>query len=511
MIEAGNLWELIERRAAFTPDALLAVDEEDRRLSFAEYKTASERCAAGLLELGVGEGTPVSWMLPTRLESLILIGGLTRLAARQNPVLPIYRQRETRFITGQSSARLLVVPSLWRNFDYAAMARELAQDQAGLEVLVIDRALPDSDPTSLPPPPPGDQDPVRWLFYSSGTTADPKGALHTERAIMAAAVGMCRCLDLTPEDRIALVFPITHIGGLLWLMNALLVGCSHILIAAFDPKTSIDVLVGQGVTHAGAGTAFHQAYLAAQRERGTDPLFPGIRSFPGGGAPKPPQLHYDIKREMGGAGIVSGYGLTECPVITMNPANAPDEKLALTEGRANPAEMRIKVVKLDGNPAGPGEEGEIRAQGPQLCKGYLDESLNAAAFDDEGYFRTGDLGYLDEQGYIVITGRLKDVIIRKGENISAKEVEDLLYQHPKVKDVAVIGLPDPRTGERACAVVACSSGAPLAFEEMVSFLKDQGLMIQKIPEQLEILAEVPRNPTGKILKHELRKKYANSS
>ncbi|MCZ6570085.1 MAG: AMP-binding protein [Deltaproteobacteria bacterium] len=510
MIEARNLWQLIERRAAHTPDALLAVDEEDRRLSFAEYKVAAERCAAGLSELGVGEGTPVSWMLPTWLESLVLVGGLTRLAARQNPVLPIYRQREASFITRQSGARLLIVPSQWRNFDYESMAREIARAQTGLEVLAVDRALPDADPTHWPAPPPTDLDPIRWLFYSSGTTAAPKGALHTDRAIMAAAVGMCRCLDLAPDDRVALVFPFTHIGGVLWLMNALLIGFSHIVIAAFDPKTSIDVLVRHGVTQAGAGTAFHQAYLSAQREAGTGALFPRVRSFPGGGAPKPPQLHYDIKRELGGAGIISGYGLTECPVTTMNAVGNPDEKLALTEGRANPPEMRIRVVKLDGNPAGPGEEGEIRAHGPQLCKGYLDESLNAAAFDDEGYFRTGDLGYLDEQGYIVITGRLKDVIIRKGENISAKEVEDLLYQHPKVKDVAVIGLPDPRTGERACAVVACSGGAPLAFEEMVSFLKDQGLMIQKIPEQLEILAEVPRNPTGKILKHELRKKYANS-
>ena len=138
----------------------------------------------------------------------------------------------------------------------------------------------------------------------------------------------------------------------------------------------------------------------------------------------------------------------------------------------------------------------------------MDESLNAAAFDEESYFRTGDLGYLDEAGYVVITGRLKDVIIRKGENISAKEVEDLLYPHPKVEDVAVIGLPDPKSGERCCAVVACGSGAPLEFEEMVSFLKEQGLMIQKIPEQLELVSELPRNPTGKILKHELRKRYA---
>jgi len=212
---------------------------------------------------------------------------------------------------------------------------------------------------------------------------------------------------------------------------------------------------------------------------------------------------------MGGAGIVSGYGLTECPIVVMNANTDPDEKLANTEGSANPpGEMQIKVVRLDGDLAVEGEEGEIRVKGPQLCMGYLDPSLNDAAFDAAGFFRTGDLGNLDPDGFLTITGRLKDVIIRKGENISAKEVEDLLYQHPKVADVAVIGLPDPKTGERCCAVVQCSDAStPLEFDEMVAFLQNQDLMLQKVPEQLELIDELPRNPTGKIPKHELRERY----
>ena len=253
------------------------------------------------------------------------------------------------------------------------------------------------------------------------------------------------------------------------------------------------------MTQATAGTVFHQAYLAAQRERPDTPLFPNVRAFPGGGAPKPPELHYELRRELGGAGIVSGYGLTECPIISMGTVHDPDEKLAHTEGRVNPPETQVRIV-----------DGEIRVKAPQLCKGYLDAALNAEAFDEQGWFRTGDLGALDGDGYLVITGRLKDVIIRKGENISAKEVEDLLYRHAKVADAAVIGLPDPNTGERCCAVVACADAdEPLGFEEMVAFLAAEGLMTQKIPEQLEIVAEIPRNPTGKPLKHELRARYAS--
>jgi len=149
---------------------------------------------------------------------------------------------------------------------------------------------------------------------------------------------------------------------------------------------------------------------------------------------------------------------------------------------------------------------------PQLFKGYVDSALDAEAFDEEGFFRTGDLGFVDADDHIAITGRLKDVIIRMGENISAKEVEDILHEHPKVADVAVVGLPDPRLGERVCAVVASRDPAePISFEEMVAFLLSQRLMKQKFPEQLEIVDRVPRNPSGKILKTELRARFASSS
>ncbi len=513
MIEARGIWPLVEARAEKSPEALFAVDEDDRRLSFGQYHAAALRCAAGLFERGVREDTVVSWMLPTWLESMVLVAALSRLGALQNPILPLYRQREVAFITRQSGSRLLITPAHWRNFDYQAMAREIAAPQPGLELVVADRTLPEGDPKLLPPPTvPSrvDEAPARWLFYTSGTTADPKGALHSDETLLAAARALCGVLELKADDRIAMVFPFTHIGGIGWLLAGLLIGCGQIVVQAFDPKTSVAVLARHGVTQGTAGTTFHQAYLSAQRERGKQPLFPNIRAFPGGGAPKPPALHFDIKGELGGAGIVSGYGLTECPIAVMNSVHDPDEKLAHTEGRPTPG-MQIRVSRPDGSQAAPGEDGEICVRGPQLCLGYLDRSLDAAAFDAEGTFRTGDLGHLDDEGYLVVTGRLKDVIIRKGENISAKEVEDLLYEHPAVADVAVIGLPDSARGERCCAVVTCSDPAePLRFEEMVAFLRDRELMTQKIPEQLELLGELPRNATGKVLKHELREKYAGA-
>jgi acyl-CoA synthetase (AMP-forming)/AMP-acid ligase II len=462
-------------------------------------------------DFGVTRGTGVSWELPTWNESLVLVGALSRLGARQNPLIPIYRGREVGFITEQSDARLLIVPTVYRGFDFEAMAREIAATRAALSVLVVDRDLPDGDPSGLPevepPAATAAEAPIRWLFYTSGTTADPKGAPHTDLTVMASALAMSECLDIRSDDVSALIFPFTHIGGIGWLMASLFTGCTLLTTEAFDPARTPGFLAANDVTLAGSGTPFHLAYLAAQRAKGGDSLFPHIRSYPGGGAPKPPQLHHDLKREIGGVGIVSGYGLTEAPIVVMATTHDPDEKLADTEGRPTPG-VDLIVVGLDGRRAGPGEEGEIRLKGPQVIRGYLDPSLDADAFDEDGYFRSGDLGIVDADGFVTITGRLKDVIIRHGENISAKEVEDLLYSHPAVADVAVIGLPDPKTGERACAVVSLNEGQTLPFEEMVAYLKDQGLRIQAIPEQLELVEVVPRNPAGKILKHALRERFS---
>ncbi len=510
MIDAPTLWALVERRAEATPDDLLAVDDADRSLGFAAYRDAAERAAAGLFARGVEAGVAVAWQLPTTLESLILCAALARLGAVQVPLLPILRRREVGFAVAQTGASLLCVPGVLRGFDHAELAREIVGDG---QTLVVDGSLPEGDPASLPAslPEAPSEEPIRWIFYTSGTTADPKGARHTDSGLLAASRGFSEALGLTRDDRIALVFPFTHVGGVLWLMNALRVGCAHIVVPAFDPQGSVEVLARNGVTQAGAGTVFHQAYLAAQRAKGGASIFPHVRAFPGGGAPKPPQLHHDLKAEVGGAGIVAGYGMTECPVLAMSSPRDPDDKLAHSEGRACPSgEMEIRVVKLDGSPAGPGEEGEFRVKGPQLCRGYLDPALDEDAFDEDGFFRTGDLGHLDEGGWLYVTGRLKDVIIRKGENISAKEIEDLLFEHPEVEDAAVIGLPDPETGERACAVVVPAEGAaPLSFEAMSSYLSGRDLMVQKIPERLEILDALPRNPTGKVLKHELRKRFSS--
>jgi acyl-CoA synthetase (AMP-forming)/AMP-acid ligase II len=254
---------------------------------------------------------------------------------------------------------------------------------------------------------------------------------------------------------------------------------------------------------AGGSTAFYTAFLTEQRKAPGRRVYPTLRVLSGGGAPKPPEIYYEVEREMG-IPVAHGYGMTEVPMICQGSTADTDDQLANTEG-APVVSAEVRIVRTDGKVAAPGEEGEVRVRGPMVFKGYTDPSLNAAAFDQHGFFRTGDLGRARADGHISLTGRLKDVIIRKGENVSPKEVEDLLYEHPQVGDVAVIGLPDPERGERVCAVIEVAAGAsPPSLDELATYLKDQGLMVQKIPEQLVVVEHLPRNATMKVLKFQLR-------
>ncbi|MGB6058874.1 MAG: AMP-binding protein [Microthrixaceae bacterium] len=548
MLQGRTFWELLEKRVDATPDALMAVDEDMRTLTFAEYWTEAELAAAGLALAGIRAGDVVSWQLPTWIESMVLVAALSRLGAVQNPILPIYRDRELSHITKEAGTKLLVVPPVWRGFDYEELAREVALDNGDLRVLVSDRALPQGDPNVLPEPPrtaedrdfeawvPNigdpdaepdihpevlDSDPdadlgapnsgrgrADWIFYTSGTTSAPKGAMHTDASLAAAARGMAQRLGLIQRDRNALVFPLSHIGGLVWLFASLQSGCSNILTESFNPVETTEVLAREGVTLAGSGTAFHNAYVAEQR-KSLHPIFADVRAFPGGGAPKPPSLVEDV-RALFDAPVLSGYGMTEAPILTMADLSDADDELATSEGKPLHG-VEIRFVAHDGTIVTGNNEGELRVRAPQMMLGYVDPALDVEAFDDDGFFRTGDLGRMDERGNVIITGRVKDVIIRKGENVSAKELEDLLSGHELVVDVAVIGLPDRESGERVCAVIQVAEGDDkVTFDDVIVYLRDQGLMVQKLPEQVEFVDLLPRNQSGKVLKHVLRDEFKGS-
>jgi acyl-CoA synthetase (AMP-forming)/AMP-acid ligase II len=498
-------WGLIEARAAATPDTVLLEDEAGRSLTLAQYRDEAERVAAGLHAQGIGAGTKVSWQLPTAIDSLLLLAALARLGAVQSPIIPILREREVRYITAEAGTEVLIVRPQWRAFDYQALAMSIAED-VGFRVFATD-TLPTGDPSTLPSPP-GPEPTARWLYYTSGSTSDPKGAWHTDPSVTAGANTWLTKLRPTADDVYPIAFPVAHIGGVCMLAVALITGMRLVLVEAFDAARSPRFMAERGATLLGSALPFFQAYLAAQRAHGEEPLFPHLRACVSGGAPKPPGLHEEIKETLGGVGVIGSWGLTEFPIATSGSFDDTDEQMSATEGAAGPG-IEIRVVGIDGLDRPPGEEGELRLRGPQMFLGYANSSLDADALDDQGYFHTGDLGIVAPTGHVTITGRVKDIIIRNAENIAASEIEDALHLHPAVGDVAVIGLPDPRTGERACAVVKLADGVTtLSLADLAEHCLELGLAKQKVPEQLEIVDEVPRNAMGKIQKPELRKRYS---
>jgi cyclohexanecarboxylate-CoA ligase len=504
---AKTFWDLIEQRAAATPDQRMLLDESERTLTFREFRDQAERVAAGLHAMGVGDGTPFTWQLPTQIDTVVLSAALSRLGAVQNPVIHLYRERELSFAVRQTGAKFLAVAGTFKGFDFVDLANRCTGDLADPpQLIVTSEGLPEGDPSTLPPPPPllgADETPVRWIYYTSGSTADPKGVQHTDQTLIAGGWGLAKALDPTDDHLGSIAYPYAHIGGPDYLIMMLIYGFPAVLVGAFNPAETLPLYRKLGVTIAGGGAAFYTMFLTEQRKQPGESILPTLQMLSGGGGPKPPELHYDVQREIGGRGVCHGYGMTEVPMIAQGGPADTDEQLANTDGKPI-IDIQVRLVALDGTEAAPGEEGEIRLKGPMVFKGYTDPKLDEDAFDEDGWFRTGDLGKLRDDGHLCVTGRLKDVIIRKGENVSAKEVEDLLYKHPKVAEVAVIGLPDPERGERVCAVVQVAGGEAPTLPEIVEFCKSEGLMMQKIPEQLEVVDDFPRGGTGKITKRELQ-------
>jgi acyl-CoA synthetase (AMP-forming)/AMP-acid ligase II len=499
-----TFWALVERRAASSPDAVALEDEQGRTLTFEGFRAAAEAVAAGLSERGVRAGTVVSWQLPTAIDTEVLMVALTRLGAVQNPIVPIMREREVRMILQDAHPQLLIVRSQWRGFDYEAMARAVAPD-VGAQVVVAD-TLPTADPSMLSPPPTEGRT-RRWLYHTSGSTARPKGVWHSDASVLAGQHAFVAGLRPTEADVLPIPYPITHIGGMCMLGAALTCGYRQVLVEAFDTRRTPLFLAEREVTLLGSALPFFQAYLAAPREHGAERLYPKLRAGVSGGAPLPPAIHDEVKHELGGIGVINSYGLTEFPAATTATVDDPDAMIRATQGRAAPG-VEIRVVGPDGSDRAPGEEGELRLRGRQLFSGYADPALDEDAFDEQGYFRTGDLGEMSSTGYVTVTGRLKDIIIRNAENISAIEIEDLLHTHPAIDDVAVIGVSDPRTGERVCAVVKLvDPGTPFSLHDIDTFCRDAQLAIQKIPERLELVDAIPRLALGKIDKVALRRMF----
>ncbi|GAA3388704.1 class I adenylate-forming enzyme family protein [Cryptosporangium minutisporangium] len=484
-------WDLVEESAQWRPAAVMLSDDHGRSLTTVAFRTEAERVAAGLHARGVTTGDVVSWQLPTTLEAAVLMAACARLGAVQNPIIPNFRAREVTFIVDQVRSRLVVIPEAWNGFDHGDMARTLGRD-----VLPVALDGPPGAAIRLPgditdplPAPSGPSTACRWIYYSSGTTAEPKGARHTDRSALAASNGVVDQLGLRADDVYPIAWPIAHIGGVAMLGAALRTGARLVLFDTFDPPTTPDRMAAHRPTILGSATPFFQAYVAAQRRHGDRPLFPELRACVGGGAPTPEAINQQVADVLGVPGVAGSWGLTEFPVATSE--TPADDGVGCSVGR--PAHgVEVRVVG-----------GELRLNGPQKFLGYVDASLDAEAFDDDGWVRTGDLGVVDGDGRVRISGRRKDVILRNAENISASEVEEVVLRCPGVADAAVIGVPDARTGERVRAVVVTVPGIDVSLADVVEHCRRAGLARYKWPEDFRLADAIPRNAMGKVVKREL--------
>jgi acyl-CoA synthetase (AMP-forming)/AMP-acid ligase II len=488
-------------------------------MTYAGLTRTRDRMAAALTGLGLEPGQVVTLELPNWWETSALMHASMAARAVINPVVPIYREAELTFILRQSRTSVLCVPHRFRGFDYVAMAERIMKDldrpprvvvvrgegvlPAGfthLEELLDERPVP-GDSARADGEQPGDEpgearaasSDIVLLLYTSGTTADPKGVLHSHDTLRYENLSMANLLGLSAGDTVFMPSPLTHITGLLYgVLLPPMLGSTAVYLDVWEPGPAADLIEEHGCRLSIGATPFLQDLVETYHHRATGC---SLRLFACGGADVPPELVYQARRTLGAA-VMRVYGSSEFPTYSCSPPDAPAEVAAETDGLPiGPVEHRI--VGSAGAP------GELVVRGPDLFLGYLDPALNEDAFTPDGWFRTGDLA-TEVDGAITIRGREKDIIIRGGENLSARQIEDLLYQHPSVREVAVVAMPDPRMGEKACAFVVPVPGATPTLVQLCSFLEESRVARQKFPERVELVAELPKTPSGKIRKFVLR-------
>ena len=505
-----TLWACYTATAARVGDKIAVVDGA-QRVRFATLVADAERLAGGLAALGVGAGTVVAFQLPNWSETLLVLLACARLGAVANPILPVYRRRELAFILGESGAEVLFVPGRYRSTDHRALVGELRSNLPALRHVVVVR---DDAPAGMRPwsdlaraappttPAAADAEAIALLIYTSGTTADAKGVLHSHDTLLAEARSLGPVHGLDPTDTVLMPSPLTHVSG---IAHAFLVpavfGSTAVLMDRWEPTAGLELIAAERVTYMVGAPTFLRDLAEAARAAHADTS--SLRLFSCGGADVDPVL---VRTAAETLGCVAKrvYGSTEFPTVSTTGPDDPPERRIDSEGRPIGA-VELRVVDDDGDDVATGVTGEILARGPECFLGYRNAALNADTFTADGWLRTGDLGTLDAAGYLRITGRKKDIIIRKGENISARELEDLLAEHPAVAEVAVVGLPDAAAGEIACAVLRLRPGAAApSLAEVAAHLGTRGLSRRKLPEHLVVVSEFPRTASGKILKRALR-------
>lgn len=481
-------------------------------LKYRELNRLADRAAQGLIDLGVEPGENVAYLLPNGWEFVALTLAIWKAGAVACPMLPALREREIPFIMGKSKSKLLIIPAEYRGFRYKPLIESIRPELSGLQsLIVIEKRDPNDaagclgglasrepDYEELARRRPNAGDPAQLLF-TSGTTGEPKGVVHTHGTLAHGCSAHAHGLGLTAEDTIWIPSPMAHQTGFLYGMGlALYLGAKQVCQAHWDVNIARAAIEEHGATFVQAAMPF----LADLTREERPPQ--GLRVFIATGAPVPRKLAQEAKERLS-CKVAGGWGSTESCMISVGSVRDYSDFSWNSDGQVI-AGREMKVTDEDGRALPPGQEGLFKVKTPAMFTAYLDHpEWYEAAVDAEGFFNTGDLAVIDEHGNVRLTGRVKDVINRGGVKIPVAEIENLLYQFEPLKDVAVVGMPDPRLNERICAyVTTIDPQRSLTLEDVTGYLKSQGVTKIYWPERLEIIGEMPRTTTGKIQKYILR-------
>lgn len=493
-----TLADALARAAADEPDRVL-VQQDDVRITAAGLQQRATVLAQAMLAR-MPTGSVVTFMLPNWHEAVEIYLATTLAGMVAHPVLPSLRDHDLGFMLDDAESRMIFIPRDIRGFDYAEMLSRVKDKLANSPEVVVLRGDAGGhtayetlfDGVTAVDLPQVEPDAVRMIMYTSGTTGSPKGVMHTHNSLHALIRQLGRHWLAEKGDKFLVPSPISHIGGSIYAFEMpLLLGTTAVLMEKWDPAEGVAIMDAQGITHMAGATPFLDGLLNAARA--ADTHIPSLKVFICGGASVPPTLVREASAWLAKAAVSRVYGSTEVPVTTVGVQDRGDvNHAAETDGKPGIAQVRLSDVS------------EICMRGPQMMVGYHRGRDEEKAFDAEGFYRSGDQGQWIDSDYLVVTGRIKDIIIRNGENIAPKEVEDLLVQHPAIGEIAIVGLPDPKTGERACAVIVPAGAEQPDVPMLRAFLEDRGVAKFKIPEQVAIVASLLKNDAGKVLKHKIR-------
>jgi cyclohexanecarboxylate-CoA ligase len=520
-----NLLDYFDAAVKNCPEHIAVVDyrlesDEKNALTYRELNARVTRIALALAHYGVEKQDIVSFQLPGWWEFVAIHLACMRIGAVSNPLMTIFRERELSYMVDFAEARVMIIPKVVRNFDHEAMLAGLrdklprlqhlfvvgGDGENSFESALLNHSLADSvDATALFTERKLGPNDVMQLMYTSGTTGMPKGVMHGSNTLLYNILSFIERTRLTGDDVIFMGSPLAHQTGFtygMWL--PIVLQARMVLLDQWQGEIAWKLIAEENVTFAMGATPFLADLTNSEAaDQHNSECF---RMFVCGGAPVPRVLAERAAKKLQ-IDLMTVWGMSECGAITTTRLDDPVEKIFGTDGLAYPG-TELKILDQEGCVAPAGEEGRLYQRSPATFIGYL-KRPDTYALDEDGFFDTGDLARLDQDGYVRITGRSKDIIIRGGENIPVVEVENMLYEHPATVDVAVVAMPDERLGELGCCFVTLQPGHTLTFAQMQAFLSDRQVTKTYWPERLEIIDVMPRTASGKIQKFQLREQAKN--